>query len=660
MKLRRDHRIAAVTAVLAVGVPVGAACFIHARTGELAEHLGKAGEVRARIGAVDADLTGTIRVSDVGLGNLLSADSMEASVALDSLLAGQITADEIRVAGPHISIAVDRDGDSDLARLVRRLASHHTSAGSAAGSRVRRIVVSSGTLVAKIAGVGELSASSVELVPDAGGVRVITGALHVRGGSGSTSGEVDLARSAAEVSLPHLRFGRVLAVAGRGRLHLGDHVIALRDVSIGRLSTDANLEARGFLDDGGVPRSISAELSHRDGFALSVRGDRVPLAPFAALLPHSLLVTGARATGELTVRRAHDTVQLAVDGSVAGLRIDHKTIAPDPVPVDARVTASVTVSPQAIAVDNARLFLGDTQWSASGWLRRGSPLSGQLDVQLAPADCMDLVHAMPVEIRGPLDGIAMTGTLGGHARLSIDLAAPIGEGVELDTSLANSCEVTAEPPAANVGTLIIDRSELPDSWVSLSRLPRYVPDAFVSAEDGRFWTHAGFDVEQIARSFEIDLRDRKISRGGSTISQQLIKNTFLTQRRSFDRKVQEAVLTWRLEARLEKRTILERYLNIIELGPRMFGLRSAAGYWFGRSPRELTLKQAAFLAALTSEPTSMGRRVRQAGGLDPQSAERVDVILRAMYRDGVISKDDVTAAREDTMHFSGSALRHEI
>jgi hypothetical protein len=659
MKLRRDHRIVAITALFAVGVPAAAALWIHARTNDLAAHLGRAGDVPARIGSVDADLTGTIRVSDVGVGKLISADSLEASVALDSLLDGQIQADEIRVAGPHISIAVDRDGDSDLARLVRRLARGHAT-GSRSGSRVRRIVVSSGTLVAKIADVGELSADAVELVPDAGGVRVITGALHVRGGTGSSYGEVDLARSAAELSLPHVHFGRVLAVAGTGRVHLGDQVITLRDVSIGRLSTDASLEARGFLDDGGVPRSISVELLHRDGFALSVRGDRVPLAPFGSLLPASLHVTGARASGEMTVRRAHDTLQLAIDGSVAGVRIDHKTIAPEPVPVDAAIAATLTIGPQAIAVQQARLSLGQTHWSASGWLRRGSPMSGQLDVQLAPADCMDLVHSLPVEIRGPLDGIAMTGTLGGHARLSIDLAAPLGEGVDLETSLANTCDVTAEPPAADVRTLIVDRSTLPDSWVSISRLPRYVPDAFVSAEDGRFWSHAGFDVEQIARSVEIDLRDRKISRGGSTISQQLIKNAFLTQRRSFDRKVQEAVLTWRLEARLEKKWILERYLNIIELGPRMFGLRPAANYWFGRSPRELTLKQAAFLAALTSEPTSMGRRVRQAGGLDPQSAERVDIILRAMYRDGVISKDDVTAAREDTMHFSGSALRHEI
>ena len=183
--------------------------------------------------------------------------------------------------------------------------------------------------------------------------------------------------------------------------------------------------------------------------------------------------------------------------------------------------------------------------------------------------------------------------------------------------------------------------------------------AFVSAEDGRFWDHPGFDLAQIARSLEIDLREKRLARGGSTISQQLIKNSFLTHRRSLDRKLQEAILTWRLEARLDKKQILTRYLNIIELGPRVFGLRAAARFWFDASPRELTTRQLAFLAAITSEPTSMSRRVRRHGGLDPDSAARVATILRAMRRDGVIGEDDFELARLSPMGFTPAALRSD-
>jgi hypothetical protein len=677
MKLdRRRTTIACATAVIAVGAPIGAAAFVRARTHELAQRIGAAAGVPVELGEIDADLTGTLRLSDVVLGSLFSADRVEASVALESLLAGHFSADEIRVAGPRIAVDVDRDGDSDLARVVRRLAELRKKSGpsSARSTRVRRIVVSSGTLKARVAGLGEVSADAVELVPDENGVRVITGKLRVRGKAAGVAGELVLGRSAAEVALPNVKFGRVLAVGGTGTLTIGSQKIALRDVGVGRLSAGGALEARGYLDDHGVPRAVGAELippRDNDSFALTVHGDRIPLAPFAAVAPRALLVEHARVSGELTVRRAARSYELDVDGSIGGLRLDHKTVAPQSIPIDAELDARLTVSPDAFGIAHANLIVGAAKWSLSGWLGRSTPLAGQLDVALAPAACADLLTSLPHEIRGPLDGLTMTGTFSGKARLALDLAAPQGDGVTLATDLANACTVTAEPPGADV-TALLRASEhvFPDgsraivgpeeaAYFPLKRLPRFVIGAFTSAEDGRFFDHHGFDVNAIAKSFEVDLRDRRLARGGSTISQQLVKNAFLTHRRSLDRKIQEAVLTWRLESRLDKKQILERYLNVIELGPRTFGLRAAAAYWFGISPRELNLKQAAFLAALTAEPTNMSRRVRRHGGLDPDSAARVDLILRAMTRDGLISRDDLEEARERSLNFAASALRSE-
>jgi len=267
--------------------------------------------------------------------------------------------------------------------------------------------------------------------------------------------------------------------------------------------------------------------------------------------------------------------------------------------------------------------------------------------------------------------MVLDGSLGGRARLTIDLAAPTGAGTVLSTELLGRCDTLGEPPAADVMALtratphvFVDGSRAivgpgEPGWYDLRQMPSRLHGAFTSAEDGRFWDHSGFDVQQIARSLEIDLRERRLARGGSTISQQLIKNAFLTHRRTLDRKLQEAVLTWRLEARLDKTQILERYLNIIELGPRVFGVGAAAKHWFGTTPRGLTVRQAAFLAALTSEPTSMARRVRRQGGLDPASAERVATVLRAMRRDGVIDNEELDLARVAGMGFASSALRDD-
>jgi hypothetical protein len=272
---------------------------------------------------------------------------------------------------------------------------------------------------------------------------------------------------------------------------------------------------------------------------------------------------------------------------------------------------------------------------------------------LAPVECRALVDALPGPLRGPLDQLAMTGVLSAAGHVAFDLSAPLvdGEdGVTLDLELdRKACAVTADPPAIDPRRLATASPQtFPDGhqavvgpgvgdWVDPGELPGHVRGAFVAAEDARFWDHRGFDAVQIARSLAIDLREGRKARGGSTITQQLVKNAFLHQRRTLARKLQEAVLTWRTEAVLDKRTILARYLNIVELGPGVYGIAAAAEHWFGKPADRLGVREAAFLAALTPAPATMTRRIQAAHGLDPATAERVEVTLRAMKRAGVIA-----------------------
>jgi hypothetical protein len=647
------------TAALAIGMPVATSAWVHARTNDVAEHLSRAAGVHAEIGAIDADLTGRVRLGDVALGSLVAADAIEASVALDSLLSGRLGADEIRVARPRILIDVAADGDSELARVVRRLAKPTASGtGGATGPKLRRIVVSSGSLIAHVAGVGDFEAEDVELVPDETGVRVITGALRVRGGVGDVHGEIVLARAAADVALPHVALGRVLAVAGDGSITAPAGSLALHEVAIGRLVQHGPLELRASLDDGGVARPIAAELTFPGH--LVVRGEHVPLRAFAGVLPHAIGVDDAHATGTLDVAREPGKLTISGSGSIDRVALQHKTLGELPIALSAALHGSLTVTPDAIAIEHAGIDVGAAHWTLDGWARRGQPSSASIDIAIAPAACMDLLAALPIEVRGPLDGMAMTGSFGAKIHVGVDLAAPLGDGVQLATELENHCAVTTEPPAADATALAAASDQVfadgtharvgrgTPGWTELRRLPAHVPAAFVAAEDARFYDHHGFDPVQIAKSLEIDLRDRTVARGGSTISQQLVKNAFLTQRRTLDRKLQEAILTWRLEARLDKATILERYLNVIELGPHVFGIGAAAKYWFDEPASALTVHQAAFLAALTSEPRSMSHRVRRAGGLDTDSKKRVDVILHAM---GMLD--------DSPMGFAKSALRDE-
>ncbi len=655
------------TIVLASGLPLGAHALVEARTQGVADRLTVAGGVPAHIGTIDADLTGAIRLTDVTIGDLVAIDAVEAAVAMGSLVDGELRADEIRVTAPRIALAVDRDGDSPLARLARRLA-HHGAPGARGPSRLRRIVVASGSLTVRVTGVGDLTADDLELVPDEGGVRIVAGGVRLHAALRRAAVDVAFPRGAADLILPAMTLGRAIAVGGTGTVTLAGVVATLRDVGAGRLAPAGPLEIRGAIDDDGVPRALSAVIDDAGGWGIVLAGDRVPLEIAAGLAPRGVDLAHAHATGTLALRQSGATLAVSARGSVLGLVIDHPSVAPAPVLVDTDLQLEARIAADSIVLESATASLAAAQISASGWLHRGPTLAAQLDVMLAPAACETLFSAIPATIRGPLDGLGLAGIAGGHARLAIDLAAPDGEGTTLTGAFDGGCSVTTEPPGADVTVLahpgdqqLADgthrRMDPADaSYSSLAHLPATVVGAFVSAEDGRYWEHHGFDLDQIARSLEIDLREHRLARGGSTISQQLVKNTFLSRRRTLDRKLQEAVLTWRLEARLGKRQILERYLNMLELGPHVFGVHDAARYWFERSPGELGIRQAAFLAALTSQPASMSRRVRHAGGVDPDTADRIAAVLRAMKRDHVITKDAYDAAKDVSLDFAASAL----
>ncbi|HMK60145.1 MAG TPA: monofunctional biosynthetic peptidoglycan transglycosylase [Dissulfurispiraceae bacterium] len=139
-------------------------------------------------------------------------------------------------------------------------------------------------------------------------------------------------------------------------------------------------------------------------------------------------------------------------------------------------------------------------------------------------------------------------------------------------------------------------------WVPLSRISNYMTKAVLIAEDDKFWSHTGFDFEAIEKSFEKDLKEKKFKFGGSTISQQLAKNLYLSPSKNPLRKIKEAMLTWRIEKNLSKRRILELYLNVAEWGEGIFGIEAASRHYYGKTASALTAEEAAHLAAVLPNP----------------------------------------------------------
>ena len=299
---------------------------------------------------------------------------------------------------------------------------------------------------------------------------------------------------------------------------------------------------------------------------------------------------------------------------------------------------------------------GRLEWAEGGAER------AELAVELPETPCDEALAAVPVGLRTHLAGFDVDGTVRGSVALAFDRSNP--GATDLDTTIDLShCRVAAEPALADP-MKIARPFELstPDGetvrvgdgadHVALGRLPRHVAGAFVAAEDARFFHHGGFDAEQIERSLGIDLDSGRLLRGGSTISQQLVKNVYLSPDRTVARKLEEAVLTWRLEARVDKRIILERYLDLIELGPGIRGIGAAARYWFAISPEKLGVRQAAFLAALTPAPRTLSRAVHESGGVDADLADRIDIVLRAMRVSRVIDRATYERARREPLHLA--------
>jgi penicillin-binding protein 1A len=192
-----------------------------------------------------------------------------------------------------------------------------------------------------------------------------------------------------------------------------------------------------------------------------------------------------------------------------------------------------------------------------------------------------------------------------------------------------SLEIPKRPPTIQItgldGSVLAMRGEMAGSNVSLKDLPSYLPKAFIAIEDRRFYSHYGVDPLGIARAAVANVMHRGVSQGGSTLTQQLAKNLFLTQERTMQRKLQEVELALWLERKHSKAEILELYLNRVYFGSGAYGVEAAAQRYFGKPAKSVTVAEAAMLAGLVKSPS------RLAPNRNPEGAEkRAQTVLAAM------------------------------
>lgn len=207
---------------------------------------------------------------------------------------------------------------------------------------------------------------------------------------------------------------------------------------------------------------------------------------------------------------------------------------------------------------------------------------------------------------------------------------------------ASTWAIPDRPPNVKIsaldGTLIANRGTTGGEAIALEEMSPFIPQAVISIEDRRYYYHFGVDPLGLARAFVNNLTGRSIQ-GGSTITQQLAKNLFLSPERTFERKIQEVLLSFWLEHKFTKDQILAMYLNRMFFGSNAYGVEAASQRYFGKSARDVNLAEAATLAGLLKAPT------RLSPARDPKAAEeRAQVVLGAMREEGYITDEEVKTA----------------
>lgn len=186
-------------------------------------------------------------------------------------------------------------------------------------------------------------------------------------------------------------------------------------------------------------------------------------------------------------------------------------------------------------------------------------------------------------------------------------------------------------------------------WTPSNRIPPEMKWAVILAEDSNFYKHDGIDVKAIKEAIKYDLEKQSMARGASTITQQVAKNVFLSREKTITRKLKEVYLAWRMEQELTKGRILELYLNVVELGPMVYGIGHGSQYYFGKPASAMTPRECAFLAAMLPGPRVAYNPYRNLGKV----LSRSNMILRKLRSKGVISSDELQAALGTSPNIAG-------
>ncbi len=409
---------------------------------------------------------------------------------------------------------------------------------------------------------------------------------------------------------------------------------------------------------------LDAEAARIDG---PITLEDVPLSVFVPFLPRLPLHDPARALISADARISTDDGGVVeFDGrlGVEGLALESGRIASAPVlgiAFDVEGQGRWRRNDHVVEVERGTLLMAGARASLSGRASlHDDQFSFDVRAELPSTPCDVAVHAIPAGFLQDLTQMHLEGRIA--ASLSLGVDSERLEDTTLRFSVDDRCRFTAVPALADVmrfaGPFEHEVLEPDDrvfrmetgpgtsAWTPITEISPFLVHAVLAHEDASFFTHSGFAPWAIRDALVRNLRERRYVLGASTITMQLVKNVFLRREKTLARKVQEVLLTWWIENALTKAQILELYLNVIEYGPSVYGIRSAAGHYFGRSPGELSVAQAAYLAMILPNPPGFHEHY-DSNQLPPSFRRRLAGFIGILEHRGRIDAESAAQARED-------------
>lgn len=405
-----------------------------------------------------------------------------------------------------------------------------------------------------------------------------------------------------------------------------------------------------------------------------IRLDDVPLSVFVPFLPSLPLHDPSRARVSSDARvRTSDGGVVEFDGrfAIEGLALQSGRIASAPVLGIAfevegrgrwhRLEHSVELERGTLTMAGARATI----------VGRGSMVEDrfafEVQAELPSTPCDVAVHAIPAGFLQELTQMHLEGRIAASLALSVDSERL--DDTTLRFGVDDHCRFTAVPALADVmrfaGPFEHEVLEPDDrvfrmetgpgtsAWTPISEISPFLLHAVLAHEDASFFTHSGFAPWAIRDALVRNLRERRYVLGASTITMQLVKNVFLRREKTLARKVQEVLLTWWIESALTKPQILELYLNVIEYGPSVYGIRNAAAHYFGRSPGDLSVAEAAYLAMILPNPPGFHEQY-DANEVPPAFRRRVGGFIGILEHRGRIDAEAAAQGREEMEIFAFS------